>query len=54
MGGVDIEGLLEHVVRNTDGVMSLLREGAQLRTTAASRMNKVYDTCCKTSRSIFE
>ena len=41
VGGVYVESLSEHVVRNTDGVMSLLREGAQLRTTASTRMNKV-------------
>ena len=41
LGGVYVEGLSEHVVRNTDGVISLLRKGAHLRTTATTKMNKV-------------
>lgn len=41
MGGVYIENLSEHVVRNTTGIMSLLREGSRLRTTGSTRMNKV-------------
>ena len=40
VGGVFIEGLSEHVVRNTGGIMSLLREGTRLRTTAMTKMNK--------------
>ena len=43
MGGVYIETLSEHVVRNTDGIMSLLHKGAGLRTTASTRMNKVSE-----------
>ena len=46
-----MEGLSEHVVRNTKEVKQLLREGAQLRTTAATKMNKVgvlyVHTCMK-------
>jgi len=42
LGGVYVEGLSEHVVRNTEGVMALLREGAHFRTTATTRMNKVH------------
>ncbi|XP_064386094.1 uncharacterized protein LOC135334732 isoform X2 [Halichondria panicea] len=40
VGGVFVENLSEHVVRNTAGIMSLLREGARLRTTATTKMNK--------------
>ena len=36
-----MEGLSEHVVRNTNEVISLLRKGAHLRTTATTKMNKV-------------
>ena len=36
-----MEGLSEHVVRSTEEIMQLLREGAHLRTTASTRMNKV-------------
>lgn len=41
VGGMFVEGLSEHVVRNTGEVMQLLREGAHLRTTASTKMNKV-------------
>ncbi len=42
VGGVFVENLSEHVVRiNTAGIMSLLKEGARLRTTATTKMNKV-------------
>ena len=41
LGGVYVEGLSEHVALNTDGVISLLRKGAHLRTTATTKMNKV-------------
>lgn len=41
LGGVFVEGLSEHVVRGTDGVMALLRQGTHFRTTAPTRMNKV-------------
>ena len=41
MGGVFIENLSEHVVRNTDKILALLKEGTRLRTTAATKMNKV-------------
>ncbi len=41
VGGVFMDGLSEHVVRNTDGIMSLLRTGARLRTTGSTKMNKV-------------
>lgn len=41
LGGVYVENLSEHVVRNTAGIMSLLRDGARLRTTATTKMNKV-------------
>ena len=41
VGGVYIEGLSEHVVRNTDGIMGLLQEGKRLRTTGTTKMNKV-------------
>ena len=37
-----MEGLSEHVVRNPEGVMALLREGAHFRTKATTRMNKVH------------
>lgn len=40
VGGVYIEGLSEHVVRNTGGIMSLLHEGKRLRTTGTTKMNK--------------
>ena len=40
-GGVFVEGLSEHVVRSTGEIMQLLREGAHLRTTASTKMNKV-------------
>ena len=40
-GGVYVEGLSEHVVRSTEEIMQLLREGAHLRTTASTKMNKV-------------
>lgn len=43
MGGVFIETLSEHVVRNTAGIMSLLHEGARLRTTGSTKMNKVLE-----------
>lgn len=42
VGGVFVEGLSEHIVRNTGEIMQLLREGAHLRTTASTRMNKVW------------
>ena len=42
VGGVFVEGLSEHVVRNTGEIMALLREGAHLRTTASTKMNKVH------------
>ena len=41
VGGVFIENLSEHVVRNTDKILALLKEGTRLRTTAATKMNKV-------------
>ena len=41
-GGVFVEGLSERVVRNTEGIMKLLRDGAHLRTTASTKMNKVH------------
>ena len=41
VGGVFIENLSEHVVRNTDKILALLIEGTRLRTTAATKMNKV-------------
>ena len=41
VGGVFIEGLSEHVVRNTGGIMALLREGTRLRTTGTTKMNVV-------------
>ncbi len=40
VGGVFVEGLSEHVVRNTREILGLLSEGAHLRTTAITRMNK--------------
>ncbi len=49
MGGVFVENLSEHVVRNTAGIMSLLREGARLRTTATTKMNKVKPPLYKTA-----
>ena len=41
VGGVFIENLSEHVVQNTDKILALLKEGMRLRTTAATKMNKV-------------
>ncbi len=41
VGGVFVENLSEHIVRNTAEIMSLLHEGARLRTTATTKMNKV-------------
>ena len=40
-GGVCVEGLSEHVVRNTEDILQFLRRGAHLRTTASTKMNKV-------------
>lgn len=40
-GGVFVDFLSEHVVRHTDEVMQLIQEGARLRTTSTTRMNKV-------------
>lgn len=51
-GGVFVEGLSEHVVRSTEEIMQLLREGAHLRTTASTKMNKVH---CETALdSVFD
>lgn len=41
VGGVYIESLSEHVVRNIGGIMSLLREGSRFRSTGTTKMNKV-------------
>ena len=41
MGGVYIENLSEHVVRNTNEILSLLHDGARLRTTGSTKMNIV-------------
>lgn len=41
VGGVYVDSLSEHVVRNTAEVMRLLQIGAQLRITAMTKMNKV-------------
>ncbi len=41
VGGVYVESLSEHVVRNTAEVMRLLQIGAHLRITAMTKMNKV-------------
>ena len=43
MGGGFVDGLSEHVVRNTGGIMSLMHEGARLKTTGATKMNNVGD-----------
>ena len=40
-GGVFVEFLSEHVVCDTEEVMKLIQEGARLRTTSKTRMNKV-------------
>lgn len=42
VGGVYVDNLSEHVVRNTAEVMRLLQIGAQLRVTAMTKMNKVH------------
>ncbi len=47
VGGVFVDGLSEHVVRNTDGIMSLLRTGARLRTTGSTKMNEVQMNSAK-------
>ena len=36
-----MEGLSEHVVRSTEEIKSLMKKGSYLRTTAATKMNKV-------------
>lgn len=41
VGGVYVDSLSEHVVRNTAEVMRLLQIGAHLRITAMTKMNKV-------------
>ena len=45
-GGVFVEALSEHVVRNTDEVMKLIQDGARLRTTSMTKMNKVCIIKC--------
>ena len=40
-GGVFVDHLSEHVVCDTEEVMKLIQDGAQLRTTSKTRMNKV-------------
>jgi kinesin family protein 3/17 len=39
-GGVFVDHLSEHVVCDTEEVMKLIQDGAQLRTTSKTRMNK--------------
>ena len=41
LGGVYIESLSEHVVRNTDEILHLVKLGSHQRTTAATKSNKV-------------
>ncbi len=41
MVGFFVDGLSEHVVWNIDGIVSLLRTGARLRTTGSMKMNEV-------------
>ena len=36
-----MENLSEHVVKSTEEIKSLIKQGAHLRTTAATRMNVV-------------
>lgn len=40
-GGVYVEGLSEHVVRTTDEIYKLMHQGAHMRTTAETKLNKV-------------
>ena len=42
MGGFYVDCLSEHIVRNTSEVMKLLQRGTQQRTTAMTKMNKVF------------
>lgn len=43
MGGVFVDLLSEHVVCDTEEVMKLIQEGARLRATSKTRMNKVMN-----------
>lgn len=43
-GGVFVEGLSEHIVRDSQEIMVLIQRGTRLRATNATRMNKVYDS----------
>ena len=51
-GGVFVDLLSEHVVCDTEEVMKLIQEGARLRATSKTRMNKVmtYQLCSLSSR----
>ena len=55
VGGVFVDSLSEHVVQNTAQLMELIQNGSRLRTTSATKMNKVLlfllcgnplPTCC--------
>ena len=41
-GGVFVETLSEHVVRDAEEIMALIKRGTRLRATNVTRMNKVY------------
>ena len=40
-GGVFVESLSDHIVRDTEEIMALVQQGSHLRMTNATRMNKV-------------
>lgn len=41
VGGVFVDMLSEHMVRNTEDILKLIQDGARLRATSATRTNRV-------------
>ena len=53
VGEVHVEGLSEHILKTPEDVKALLRKGSQVRATAETRMNKVYQSSLAQLQTVY-